>query len=54
MSDYGVPADLDGTLPWVWAEQRLTGNRNYRVVTASAAGRPHALPVWGVWLAERF
>lgn len=54
MSDYGILADLDGTLPWVWAEQRLTGNRNYRVGTASAAGRPHALPVWGVWLAERF
>ena len=54
MSDYGVPADLDGTLPWAWAEQRLTDNRNYWVVTASAGGRPHALPVWGVWDAERF
>jgi nitroimidazol reductase NimA-like FMN-containing flavoprotein (pyridoxamine 5'-phosphate oxidase superfamily) len=49
MADYGVPADLDGVLPWSWAEERLVRNRNYWVVTASASGRPHALPVWGVW-----
>ncbi len=23
MSDYGVPDDLDGVLPWEWAEERL-------------------------------
>lgn len=56
MADYGVPADLDGALPWEWAEERLVANKNYWVVTASAAARPHAMPVWGVWLAdsERF
>ncbi len=50
MADYGVPADVDGALPWAWAEARLVPNRNYWVVTASAAGRPHAMPVWGVWM----
>lgn len=56
MADYGVPDDPAGALPWTWAEQRLVGNKNYWVVTASAAGRPHAMPVWGVWLpdADRF
>lgn len=56
MSDYGVPVDLDGALPWAWAEERLVANRNYWLVTASAAGRPHAMPLWGVWLpaTERF
>jgi general stress protein 26 len=52
MSYYGVPADLAGTLPWAWAQQRLVDNRNYWVVTSSAAARPHSLPVWGVWMAE--
>lgn len=52
MSDYGVPADPAGALPWAWAEERLVGNGNYWVVTASAAARPHAMPVWGVWLPE--
>jgi nitroimidazol reductase NimA-like FMN-containing flavoprotein (pyridoxamine 5'-phosphate oxidase superfamily) len=56
MPDYDVPTELDGVLPWEWAQQRLIRCRNYWVVTASAAGRPHALPVWGVWLvaADRF
>lgn len=52
MSDYGVPTDLEGALPWSWAEQRLVENRNYWLVSASATARPHALPVWGVWLPE--
>lgn len=52
MSDYGVPSDPDGALPWSWAEERLVANRNYWVVTASAAGRPSSMPVWGVWLAS--
>lgn len=56
MSDYGVPADPAGALPWSWAQQRLIENKNYWVVTASASARPHAMPVWGVWLpdTERF
>jgi hypothetical protein len=49
MADYGVPADADGALPWEWARERLVRNRNYWVVTADAAGRPAAMPVWGVW-----
>lgn len=52
MADYGVPADLVGALPWSWAQQRLVENRNYWVVTANASARPHAMPVWGVWLPE--
>jgi nitroimidazol reductase NimA-like FMN-containing flavoprotein (pyridoxamine 5'-phosphate oxidase superfamily) len=41
-------------LAWPWAEQRLVRSRNYWVATATAAGAPHARPVWGVWLGERF
>ena len=52
MSDYGVPADSTDALPWMWAQQRLVDNKNYWVVTVSASGRPHALPVWGVWLPD--
>ena len=50
MGGYGVPAEVEGALPWAWARERLVASRNYWVVTANAAGRPHALPVWGVWL----
>lgn len=49
MSDYGVDTPDWRALPWSWAAERLAGYRNLWVVTASASGRPHSLPVWGVW-----
>lgn len=49
MPDYGVDAEGWSPLPWSWAAARLTASRTYWVVTVSGAGRPHALPVWGVW-----
>jgi PPOX class probable F420-dependent enzyme len=49
MKDYGVGGPAWEPLPWSWAAERLDANRNFWVVTASAGGRPHALPVWGVW-----
>ena len=56
MAAYGVPDDLDGVLPWSWADTRLTSSRNFWIVTASTKARPHAMPVWGVWMSalERF
>ena len=49
MPDYGVDTEEWRPLPWSWAAQRLTGARNYWVVTVSGQGRPHTMPVWGVW-----
>ncbi len=51
MPGYGiVPADEGtGLLPWSWAEERLVVTRNYWVVSVWPDGRPHAMPVWGMW-----
>ena len=49
MPGYGVDGESWEPLPWKWAAERLAGNRNFWVVTASPDGRPHAMPVWGVW-----
>ena len=49
MPDYGVHTPAWKPLPWSWAAERLAANQNFWVVTVSAEGRPHALPVWGVW-----
>ena len=49
MTEYGVDTDAWRALPWSWAAERLARSRNLWVVSASASGRPHALPVWGVW-----
>jgi PPOX class probable F420-dependent enzyme len=51
MPDYGVlgPDEGSGLLPWSWAEERLTGSRNYWITSLSPDGSPHSMPVWGVW-----
>ncbi|HUF83629.1 MAG TPA: pyridoxamine 5'-phosphate oxidase family protein [Acidimicrobiia bacterium] len=52
MPGYGLldAGEGRGLLPWAWAEERLTQARNYWVSTAGEDGRPHAMPVWAVWL----
>jgi hypothetical protein len=52
MPGYGLldPDEGQGLLPWAWAEDRLRDARNYWVSTADEDGRPHAMPVWAVWL----
>jgi PPOX class probable F420-dependent enzyme len=50
-ASYGVPTDGSGgeLLPWSWAAERLAGARNYWICTTRGDGRPHAVPVWGLW-----
>lgn len=52
MAGYGVTGDEDGLLPWAWAEERLLATRNFWFVTCDANGRPHSMPVWGVWMPD--
>ncbi|NIV55014.1 MAG: hypothetical protein GWN48_05310 [Actinobacteria bacterium] len=52
MASYGVTDDPDGLLPWAWAEERLLTTRNFWFVTCDGAGRPHSMPVWGVWMPD--
>jgi hypothetical protein len=48
--------DPSGALPRAWAEERLVANATAgsspASASASASARPHAMPVWGVWLSE--
>ena len=48
---YGIEGEKDGhgLLPWSWAETRLARGWNYWLVTARPDGRPHMMPVWGLW-----
>ena len=50
MPGYGVPRSRKGLLPWVWAQRRLTGSHNYWLMTVRPNRRPHAMPVWGLWV----
>jgi PPOX class probable F420-dependent enzyme len=53
-SVYGIHEDEDGLLDWSWAIDRLAQARNYWISTTRPDGRPHAMPVWGVWLDDAF
>ncbi len=51
---YGLPTALEGTRAWRDVSERLTQSRNYWIGTTRPDGRPHVMPVWGVWLDETF
>lgn len=51
---YGIPATLDGTLPWDWARERLRDALVYWIATTRPDGRPHVMPIWGAWLDDTF
>jgi hypothetical protein len=45
--DGSAPGEL---LPWSRVEEWLSTSRNYWICTTRSDGRPHAKPVWGVWM----
>ena len=51
MPGYGLPAELPESeaAHWERAEQMLAAARNYWISSASPEGRPHAMPVWGLY-----
>ena len=51
---YGVPESDEGMLPWSHVTERMEQARNYWVGTVGKDGRPHAVPVWGLWVDGAF
>lgn len=47
---YGIADDGEGMLPFSWVEDQLAAAHNYWVCSTRADGRPHAMPVWGLWI----
>jgi PPOX class probable F420-dependent enzyme len=54
MPGYGISTSRKGMLPWKWAEDRLRRSRQYWIVTVRPDGRPHVMPVWGLWRDNSF
>jgi nitroimidazol reductase NimA-like FMN-containing flavoprotein (pyridoxamine 5'-phosphate oxidase superfamily) len=54
MPDYGIKKGRKGLLDWDWVDERMQKSRNYWISTATPEGKPHAMPVWGVWLDGKF
>lgn len=53
MPGYGISAHDDGLQSWSRFEDRAAQSRNYWIVTVGDDGRPHVMPVWGLWLDGR-
>ncbi len=47
---YGIKPDGKGLIAWNDVCAKLTKSKNYWIATARPDGRPHSMPVWGVWL----
>jgi Pyridoxamine 5'-phosphate oxidase len=50
---YGIPESPEGMLSFDHVRDRMDRSRTYWLTTVRADGRPHAVPVWGVWLDDR-
>jgi nitroimidazol reductase NimA-like FMN-containing flavoprotein (pyridoxamine 5'-phosphate oxidase superfamily) len=58
---YGIVGAQDGKglLPWAWVARKMNRCRTFWLATIHAGlhtgqGRPHVMPVWGVWLDDAF
>jgi PPOX class probable F420-dependent enzyme len=50
--EYGLAGRRSAVLPWSWARRRLVAAHNYWLSTTRPDGRPHAMPIWALWLDE--
>jgi general stress protein 26 len=51
---YGINKSRKDLLPWKWAEDILSRTKNYLLATTRSDGRPHVMPIWGVWTDGHF
>lgn len=49
-AEYGISSGSHGLLSWDYVRQQMVKSRNYWISSTRPDGRPHAMPVWGVWL----
>jgi nitroimidazol reductase NimA-like FMN-containing flavoprotein (pyridoxamine 5'-phosphate oxidase superfamily) len=55
-ADYGIkePKSGSGLRSWSETTGKIAAAHNYWIGTTRPDGRPHAMPVWGLWLNESF
>jgi hypothetical protein len=54
---YGIVGAKEGKglLPWNWVTRKMKACRTFWLATIYAGhGRPHVMPLWGVWLDDAF
>ncbi len=51
--EYGVPETDEQMIEWPWVVEQLEKARNYWLISLYPDGRPHCVPSWGAWVANR-
>lgn len=51
---YKMPETPENLLTWDFVATQMTRAKHYWISTVFADGRPHVVPVWGIWLDNRF
>ena len=54
LSGPSPPNFKEEMLTWEWIDARLNSALNYWIASATVEGKPHAVPIWGAWLDDRF
>lgn len=47
---YGIRAGAKGLVAWSDVTSKLEKSKNYWIGSTRPDGRPHVMPVWGVWV----
>jgi hypothetical protein len=55
-SGYGLTPAIGqhDLVSWEYVEERLQASRSYWIGSTRPDGRPHAMPVWGIWMEGAF
>jgi len=51
---YRMPETRENLVSWDFVAQQMSGSRHYWISTVFPDGRPHVVPVWGIWHENRF
>jgi general stress protein 26 len=54
LKGYKMPETGENLVPWEFVTEQMTRSRHYWISTVFPDGRPHVVPVWGIWHANRF
>ena len=52
--DYGIPTSEEGQVDWSAVNGWLEETKVFWIGTTWPDGRPHAIPIWGAWVENKF
>ncbi|GAB3768851.1 pyridoxamine 5'-phosphate oxidase family protein [Microlunatus parietis] len=53
VAGYGMPEDTSSLLDWSFVDTEMAAAEHYWLTTTFPDGRPHSVPLWGLWLNNR-